>query len=97
MGWMAPWAIGEATAYPDGLSREQHLDAGAPPSAAWVAALGGRWRSVFLAAGLVEAAGAALYVALGSGTVQSWVPREGIGASVRRRKASTDSLPSETL
>lgn len=82
-GWMAPYAIGELTAYPDGLSREQHLlsNCSCEPSGAWVSQLDRRWRVVFCLGALVQAAGGLTYLALASDQVQPWVPRTTIRAS----------------
>ena len=66
-GWTAPYAIAELTAYPDGLSREQHLAAfnGTSPSAEWVRTMEREWRTVYLSGALIQAAGGFVYLALG--------------------------------
>jgi ACS family sodium-dependent inorganic phosphate cotransporter-like MFS transporter 5 len=69
-GWLSPYAIGLMTPYPGGLSREQQAPAG--PSSDWVESMSDEWGTVFVVAAVVQAAGLAVYVALGQGVVQQW-------------------------
>jgi len=104
-GWMAPWAIGVLTAYPDGQSREQHLTStcACAPSSAWVEQMDDEWRIVFGLGGLLQAAGGLAFLALASDRVQPWVPRTTLktareslsrGAYV---STTTSSLQEDTL
>mmetsp|Transcript_11444 Transcript_11444/g.23065 ORF Transcript_11444/g.23065 Transcript_11444/m.23065 type:complete len:414 (-) Transcript_11444:586-1827(-) len=75
-GWAAPYLMAELTAYPDGISREQHLALynNTPPSAEWVAQMERQWRTVYLGGALLQAAGGVAYFVMGDDAVQPWVP-----------------------
>jgi len=92
-GWAAPYAIGVLTAYPDALSREQHLhsNCSCPPSDAWVAEMDSRWRIVFCLGGLIQAAGGVTYLVLASDQVQAWVPPDGIKAPGRHSNSAREA------
>ena len=71
-GIAAPWLLGCMTAYPNGKSREQHLDEGTVPTTQWIAALEGEWRAAFLVGGALTLLGCGAYVGLASDQVQPW-------------------------
>ena len=73
-GWLAPWALGKMTAYPepDRMSREDYLAVGAAPPEGWVEVMAGEWRVVFLVAACVQGAGLVVYSAFASGERQRW-------------------------
>ena len=85
-GWTAPYLIGELTAYPDGLSREQHVATNGTSSAvspSWVSSMDHEWCVVFLIGAALQMLGGGVYLALASDQVQPWVPKRRLAGAAR--------------
>ena len=90
-GMAAPWVLSYLTAYPDGQSREEHLDKGVVPTEQWVDTLEAEWRAAFLVGGALTILRCAAYFVLASDQVQPWaVPHHPLGPRLTQVVADSE-------